>query len=287
MPSDLTERTVENGDVRIQCMTGGSPDPVSRPMVVLLHGFPARWSTWRQIIPPLVQAGYFVVAPDLRGYGASDKPWMPDSYSVPRIAEDVVAIIRAFGHERAFVAGHDFGGGVAWALGMFHPDCVERLAILNSVHPVGFERQMRKPSQLAKSWYMFFFLLPRIPEWLLSRQDYQFLRRSLADDGLPEAVVADLLEGVRRPGALHAALEWYRTSLRDGARKRLIPKKVDKPVLVIWGDREAHLDAALANPPADWAPNVRVEHIAEGSHWVHHDAPDKVAALLVEHFGGR
>jgi len=283
MTNDFTERTVESGDVRIHCVTSGLADA---PMVVLLHGFPARWSTWRQIIPLLVQAGYFVVAPDLRGYGASDKPWAPDSYSVTRIAEDVAAIIGAFGRERAFVAGHDFGGGVAWALAMFHPERVQRLAILNSVHPVGFERQMRKLSQVAKSWYVFFFLLPRLPEWWLSRQDYRFLRRSLADDGLPEAMVTDLLEGVRRPGALHAAIEWYRTSFREGAGKRLTPRKVEVPVLVVWGDREKHLDAALANPPPDWVPHVRVEHIPEGSHWVHHDAPERVAALLAEHFRG-
>lgn len=282
-PAGFAERTVRSGDVRLHCVTSG---PADGPLVLFLHGFPARWSTWRGILPAFAQAGYLAVAPDLRGYGASDRPDGVDSYSMPRIVEDVVAILDAFGRQRAFVVGHDFGGGVAWAVAMAHPQRVERLATLNSVHPVGFQRQVRKWSQLAKSWYVFFFLLPRIPEWWLSRRDFRFLRRALLADGLPEDIVRDLLEGIRPPGALHAAIDWYRASFRDVARKRVVPKRVDLPTLVVWGDRETHLDPELATPPADWVRHVRIEHVPEGSHWVHHDAPDKVSALLLSHAAG-
>jgi pimeloyl-ACP methyl ester carboxylesterase len=276
------ERTVVSGDVHLRCVTAG---PADGPLALFLHGFPARWSTWRGVLPAFARAGYLAVAPDLRGYGASDRPEGVDSYSMVRILEDVIAILDAFGRERAFVVGHDVGGGVAWALAMAHPQRVERLATLNSVHVVGFERQIRKWSQLSKSWYVFFFLLPWIPEWWLSRRDFRFILRSLMADGLPDAVVRDLVEGIRPAGALHAALNWYRASFRDVARKRLVPKKVDLPTLAVWGDRERHLDPELATPPADWVSDVRVEHVPEAGHWVHHDAPDKVSELLLSHAG--
>ncbi len=283
LPLGFVERTVHSGAVRLRCVSAGPPDGA---LVVLLHGFPARWATWRGVMPLLAAAGFHVVAPDLRGYGESDRPPRVEDYSVRRIVDDVAAIIRDFGHEKAFIVGHDFGGGVAWATAMFRPELVRRLAVLNSVHVVGFERAMRRFSQLVKSWYVFFFLLPWLPEWLLARRDFQFMRRSLAEDGLGPDVIADLLEGVRPPGALHAAIDWYRASFRDGVRKRLAPVKVELPVLVIWGDRERHLVPELADPPAEWVKDARVAHVAGGSHWVHHDAPEEVARLLVEHLRG-
>ena len=277
----LTVHQVESGSLRLHCVSAGSP---SAPLVLLLHGFPARWSTWRATLSALAGAGFFAVAPDLRGYGQSDKPGAVADYSILRFVDDVAAVVKAFGRERAFVAGHDFGGGVAWATAMLRPQIVSRLCTLNSVHPVGFERQMRKWSQMKKSWYVFFFLLPLLPEWFLGRKDFRFVRRSLADDGLSPETIDDLLEGLRPPGALRAAIDSYRAAFQDGVRKRVVPAKVDLPVLSIWGDGERHLDPELAEPPRDWVSAARVVHVPEGSHWVQHDAPDRVAELLVEHF---
>jgi len=279
--SDFASYTVDSGGVRLQCMTAG---PSTGPMVLLLHGFPARWSTWRYPMRALAGAGFFAVAPDLRGYGESDKPAGVEAYSVARIVEDVVAIVQAFGRPSACVAGHDLGGGVAWATAMLRPDLVLRLATLNSVHPVGFQRQMRKWSQLKKSWYVLFFLFPWVPEWYLSRNDFQFVRRSLADDGLSPETIDDILEGIRPPGATHAAINWYRASFRGGLEKHRLTAKVEAPTLVIWGDRERHLDPELAVPPRDLVTHARIEHVPEASHWVHHDAPQEVAKLLIEHF---
>lgn len=169
--------------------------------MLLVHGFPCRWSTWRDILPALADEGYLAVAPDLRGYGSSDRPAGVDSYSVSRFVEDVLAIIDAHGRDRVFLVGHDLGGGVASMTAMNHAERITRLAILSSVHLVGLERQIRKWSQFEKSWYVFFFLLPWLPEWWLSRKDFRLVRRSLADDGLSSSVVDDLIEGVRPPGA--------------------------------------------------------------------------------------
>jgi pimeloyl-ACP methyl ester carboxylesterase len=220
----------------------------------------------------------------MRGYGESDKPAGIIDYSVARLTDDVAAIVGQFGRERAFVAGHDFGGGVAWAAAMLRPELVDRLAILNSVHPVGFQRRLCHWSQLRRSWYMLFFQLPWVPEMLLSRHGFGLLRRALADDGLSPDTVVDLLEGVRSPGALRAAINWYRAGCRDVIKHRLVPSSVDIPTLVIWGDGERYFDRELAEPPPDYVTNARVVHIPEASHWVHHDAPEKVSALLIDHF---
>lgn len=281
MPYPIEHRTITSGDVKIRCATAGAADA---PMVLLLHGFPARWSTWRTTMGALADAGCFVVAPDLRGAGESGKPVGIDAYSINRFVDDVEEIIKAFGREQVFLAGHDFGGGVAWATAMSRPSRVRKLAILNSVHPIGIERQMKRWSQLKKSWYVFLFQLPAIPEWLLSRNDFGFLKQSLADDGLTTETVDDLLIGIRAPGALRAMLDWYRASFRDGIKRRFVPKKVETPTLVVWGDRERHLDPELATPPSDWTSSVRIEHVPNAGHWVQHDAPEEVAALLTAQF---
>jgi epoxide hydrolase 4 len=278
-PLELTSHTIVSGSVRLRCMSAGTSNA---PMVLLLHGFPACWATWREPMRALADAGFFALAPDLRGYGESDKPAGVEAYAISRAVEDVAAIVGSFGRDEACVAGHDWGGGVAWATAMFRPQLVTRLATLNSVHPAGFVRQLRKWSQLRKSWYIFFFQLPWLPEWFLSRDAFRFLRRSLGDDGLSPEVVDDLLQGVRPPGALRAAIAWYRAGFREVGRPRWT--KVEVPTLAVWGDRDRYLDPELAQPPTDWVTHARVEHVPEASHWVHHDAPEKVAALLTDHF---
>ncbi len=281
MPYPIEHRTITSGEVELHCATAGAPDA---PMVLLLHGFPARWPTWRVTMSALADAGCFAVAPDLRGAGESGKPLGIDAYSINRFVDDVVAIITAFGRKKVFLAGHDFGGGVAWATTMLHPALVQKLAILNSVHPVGIERQMRRWSQIKKSWYVFLFQLPIFPEWLLSRKSFRFLKRSLAEDGLAPDAVVDLLVGIDAPGTLTAMLNWYRASFRDGVKRLFTPQKVETSSLVVWGDREPHLDPELATPPPDWTSNVRIVHVPEAAHWVQHDAPAEVSALLTAHF---
>jgi pimeloyl-ACP methyl ester carboxylesterase len=274
-------RTLQNGGIPLYCMTDGAPDD---PLVVLLHGFPARWSTWRQTMTPLAHAGFYVAAPDLRGYGQSAKPEGVRSYTIDRLVDDVTHVVHELGKDSAFIVGHDFGGGVAWATAMLRPGVVKAVAILNAVHPVGFEQRIRYRSQLVRSWYIFFFQIPWLPELLLVQGDFRMVRRSLSKDGLPPETIADLLEGVRPAGALTAAVNWYRAVFRDGLKNRFQPRTVDVPALIVWGDRERYLDPELADPPPGWVSQVRVEHLPDASHWVHHDAPDRVASLLIDHF---
>lgn len=146
------------------------------PLVVLLHGFPELWYAWRKQIGALVAAGFRVVVPDQRGYNLSDKPEDVRAYGMKRLVDDVAALVRDRGEERAFVVGHDWGAGVAWAFAMRHPGMLRKLAILNGPHPERMISGLRSFEQLAKSWYMFFFQVPLLPEAVLRLDDYAIMR---------------------------------------------------------------------------------------------------------------
>ena len=259
------------------------------PLVVLLHGFPEFWYSWRHQIPAIADAGYHVVAPDMRGYNRSEKPAGWRAYDAEHLAGDIAALIRHFGVEKAHVVGHDWGAAVAYLTAMEHPDVVERLAILNVPHPARMLAAFRTVRQLRKSWYMFFFQIPFLPERLLARGGFSFAKRSLRADSpgsFSDADIERYVEAWSQPGALTGMINYYRAALRQSPRKaleRLNP--ISCPVLVIWGERDRYLGRELAQPDPKWVPNVRVERLSEATHWVQHDAPERVNELLTEFLG--
>jgi epoxide hydrolase 4 len=264
----------------------------SGPLVILLHGFPEFWYSWRHQLPVLAAAGFRVVAPDLRGYGESDKPPGVQAYQIERLTGDVLGLIHHLGYTAAHIVGHDWGGGIAWMMPMHHPAAVERLAILNAPHPAIFFQQIRKPWQLFKSWYIFFFQLPGLPEFLLRLGGFASLMRTFRSQPVrPGAFTPDDVERYRRaiarPGALTAAVNYYRAAFRRN-RGRVPPgmKPIAQPTLVIWGERDHYLDARLLEGMEAWATNLRVERLADASHWVQNDAPERVNRLLVEFLTG-
>jgi pimeloyl-ACP methyl ester carboxylesterase len=272
------------GGIRLHYVEAGEG-----PLVVLLHGFPEFWYSWRSQIAPLAQAGYHVVAPDMRGYNLSDKPLGWRLYDGDRLAHDIAGLIRHFGVERAHVVGHDWGAAVAYSVAMRHPEMLESLSILNVPHPERMLAGFRTWRQLRKSWYMFFFQIPGLPERLIARDDFSFAKRSLRADSREAFSDADLeryVEAWSQPGALTGMINYYRAALRRSpraAQSSLVPIKTR--TLVIWGERDRHLGSELAEPLPQWVPNVRVERIPEATHWVQHDAPERVNELLVEFFG--
>lgn len=251
------------------------------PLVVLLHGFPDFWYSWRHQIPALVAAGFRVVAPDLRGYNLSGKPAGVGAYTADAVAGDVAELIAACGAERAAVVGHDWGAGIAWVFAMRHPALLTRLGILNVPHPAVIVRALRTtPRQLLRSWYMFFFQIPGLPEAMFRAGHYALLRRTLGQD--PAFTAADIdryVEAASEPGALTGAINYYRAAFRHPFRQTDLCR-IEAPVQVIWGDRDPYLLPALAAPPPQWVPGARVERIADAGHWVHIDQPDRVNHLL-------
>jgi epoxide hydrolase 4 len=275
------------GEVRLHYVEDGEG-----PLVVLLHGFPDFWYSWRFQIPALVAAGFRVVAPDMRGYNLSSRPVGVSSYAPARLAADVRDLIaERGGGSPALLTGHDWGAAVAWLTAIRHPEAVQRLAILNVPHPRQMTEALRRPGrQLLRSWYMFFFQLPWLPERLLAAGDWRGLRRPFQDARPGAFTPADLelyKQAWSQPGAATAMINYYRAALRrppGGAAGRSL-SPVQAPTLVIWGERDRHLGAELAEPLARDVPRLdRVVRLPSASHWVQHDEPDRVSELLIEFF---
>jgi epoxide hydrolase 4 len=280
--ASLTHRTADVAPgVRLHYVEAGDGE-----LVVLLHGFPEFWYSWRRQIPALAESGFHVVAPDMRGYNLSDKPRGVKAYAVETLVHDVVRLVDLRGVERASVVGHDWGAVIAWWFAMLYPERLNRLAILNVPHPLRFQRALRSPSQLRKSWYMFYFQLPWLPEALARANGYAFVRqalRGLVRRGSMSPADVDLyVEAIARPGALAGAINYYRALFRYGPRLMSRMRRIDAPVLVIWGERDRYLGRELADPPRAWVPNARVERLPDASHWVQNDDPRRVNELLIE-----
>jgi pimeloyl-ACP methyl ester carboxylesterase len=284
VPADLKHNTVTlPTGIRMHYVEAGSG-----PLVVLLHGFPEFWYAWRRQIPALAEAGFRVVAPDQRGYGDTDKPRSWRAYRIEALAQDVAHLIEALGESSAHVVGHDWGGGTAWATAMLHPEKVERLTILNVPHPERMLRAMRTRKQLLKSWYVFFFQIPWLPETLLKLGGRRALRNAY-QDARPGAFTdadIDLYANAFRDG-FRAPINWYRAAVRRSPKAtQATIRPIAAPTLVIWGERDRFLGGELAEPDPAFVPHVRVVRLPEATHWVQHDEPDAVNALLVEHLRG-
>lgn len=283
LPSGARESRIDVGEVQLHCVEAGEG-----PLVVLLHGFPEFWYSWRHQIPALVEAGYRVVAPDMRGYNTSDKPAGVSAYRGERLASDVAGLIRALEGDggSAHVVGHDWGAAVAYFTAMWHPELVERLVICNVPHPQRMLEGLRSPRQLRKSWYMFFFQVPGLAERLAPRDDWAGLKRALRAGSRGAFSDEDLeryVEAWSQPRALSSMINYYRAAFRQNpfaAQGQFTA--VQAPTLVIWGDEDIALGSELADPGPELVPDRRVEHLPGISHWVQVQAPERVNELLLE-----
>ena len=283
LPSDLREGYAEIGDQRLHYVEAGEG-----PLVVLLHGFPEFWYGWRLQIGRLAAAGFRVVAPDLRGYNLSSRPGEVAAYETGPLVADIVGLIHHLGAESAMLVGHDWGGTVAWDTAMSHPEVVERLAILNVAHPRQFLRGLHHPGQLRKSWYVFFFDLPELPEAVVHADHWHFFRHFLRDAHpayTPEEIER-YIEAWSQPGAATAMINYYRNAARQSPKHvEAQIRPIKAPTLVIWGQRDRYLGEELAEPDHDDVPGLdRVERLPDASHWVHHDEAERVNQLLIDFF---
>lgn len=292
----VTHRTETVNGIRLHWVEAGTG-----PLVVLLHGFPEFWYSWRHQIPALVDAGYRVVAPDMRGYNDSDKPAGYAAYLGEALSGDVAALIEFCGEDRAMVVGHDWGGAVAWMTAMRRPEVVQRLVVMNCPHPGVFKRGIANPAQLLRSSYMGFFQVPLAPEAVLRTGNFTGLKWMLRSGSqragaFTEADLDRYAEAFAKPGALTGALAYYRAMGRRmaGAARQSGavaqgngrgPRTITAPTLVIWGRNDPALGSNLADP-GDLVSNRRIEFIEEAAHFVQADAPDRVNELLVQFLGG-
>jgi pimeloyl-ACP methyl ester carboxylesterase len=275
---------IRAGDLHLHTILAG---PEDGPLVLLLHGFPECWISWRHQVPLLVRAGYRVAVPDQRGYNLSDKPRGVEHYQIDRLTGDILALIHALGRERATIVAHDWGGAAAWRFAMDHPRVVERLVIMNAPHPVVFAKALKGDwSQRIRSWYMVFFQLPWLPEALLTLSPLAsarlFFRRTTVRPGaFSDDDLAVLAAAMAQPGAMECMINWYRAAFRFSTAKKARP--VEAPTLLIWAEDDIALGVPLTHGLEPWVPDLQIHAIPGCGHWVQNEAPDEVNQHLL-HF---
>lgn len=268
--------------LRLHAQAAGPED--GRP-VILLHGFPEFWWEWARYLEPLARDGFRAVAPDQRGYNLSDKPQALSAYRLETLASDVVGIMDHFGWEQAAVVGHDWGGVVAWAAAALYPERVERLVAINAPYlNVVFPTLLRRPDQLRRSGYMYFFQLRGLAEAILRKDNWGWLVKGLSRSSRPGAFNPQDFERYRaawwRKGAMTAMLNWYRALFFYPPRLPLRPR-FRMPVLVLWGVQDFALVPELAEASSELCERGRLVRFEEASHWLPHEQPDQVLKNVV------
>lgn len=262
------------------------------PLVVLLHGFPEFWYSWRHQIPVLAER-FRVVAPDMRGYNLTDKPVGVMRYRLSVLMDDLRELIRHLGEDWAVLVAHDWGGGVAWPFAAHFPQMVDRLIILNCPPPAVLMRHlMTNRAQLRRSYYMFLFQLPLLPELALKARDYRLVEKAfrgwLVDkSALSDRDIAMFKEAAAKPGALTGGINYYRAAFREFARSPRTASrsraKVRCPTLVIWGEEDRALGKELTHDfQGEVEGPLSIRYIPRCSHWVQQERPEEVNSMILE-----
>jgi epoxide hydrolase 4 len=279
----LEQQRIKTNGVWLNVVRAGNADG---KVTLLLHGFPEFWQAWQKQIGALVAAGYRVWIPDQRGYNMSEKPRGLAAYAVDVLVEDIRGLIESETREPVHLIGHDWGGAIAWRLVNRYPHLVERLVIVNAAHFAVMQQELRSNfRQLLRSWYIFLFQIPKLPEYLLSRNDYRVLVKALCSrsrkGSFSEREIESYREAWKQPGALTAMLNWYRAAVQE-ATKAVETPRIEVPTLLIWGAKDHALGPELAQPSIDLCDSGRLVFIEGAGHWVLHEEPETVNKLLLE-----
>ena len=286
MPPTLEDLTFRNGPIELHAVAAG---PHDGPVVMLLHGFPEFWYSWHKQVDPLAGAGFRVVAPDQRGYNLSSKPRGVANYALVHLVSDVIAIADQLDARRFFLAGHDWGGAVAWSAATLHPQRIAKLGILNVPHPSVMLRYMNtNPRQIRRSWYMFLLQIPWLPEMIFRARDFRFGVNAFVNSSRPGTFTSEDIVQYRgawsQPGALTGSMNWYRAAARH--RSKLPDPIVHVPTRMLWGERDAFLLPQMAQDSLRYCDSAELYAFANASHWLQHEEPQRVCELLIDFFRG-
>lgn len=259
------------------------------PLMLFLHGFPEFWYSWRHQIPEFAK-DHKVVAVDLRGYNDSDKPLAKEAYVMPEFIADVKGVIEGLGYEQCVLVGHDWGGAIAWNFAYAHPEMVKQLVVLNIPHLAKFSQGLTTPQQLLRSWYIFFFQLPILPELYIQANDYQTLERILSGTTVKKSTFTDedinlYKDAFAKRGTLTSAINYYRNALQPSLLSRKW-EVLDVPTLMIWGEDDVALGKELTYGTEQYVKDFRIRYIPNCSHWVQQEQPDLVNQYIREFLSG-
>ena len=280
--SGISIAEVEANGLAFEVAQAGEGDRLA----LLLHGFPELHYSWRHQIPVLAQMGYRVWAPNLRGYGASDRPEGIEAYRLDTLAQDIAELIDASGAKEVTLIAHDWGALIAWHFAIRKVRPLHRLVILNVPHPKCAQRELRTWRQLKKSWYIFFFQLPHLPERMLLKDEAQtvveaFRGSAIHKDRFSDAALEPYRQAALRPGAATAMVNYYRALLRRPDARRIGDGRVDVPTLVLWGEQDVAISIEVLDGMEDYVADLTVRRFPDASHWVQQDVPEKVNAELM------
>ena len=262
-------------------------------MVVMLHGFPECWYSWRHQLRAL-SSSFDCVVPEMRGYGETDAPRGVANYTLDKLVGDVTDLVHALGRERAVIVGHDWGGAVAWATALKRPEVVERLIVMNCPHLKRMSEELRHNArQMMRSWYMAFFQLPRLPEAMFRAGNYRALDRALQGNAIRKDAITDadlryFHEAFRNPYSISAAINYYRANFRSGFMARTggggwIDRKIAAPTMLIWGEQDFALGKELTyNMEPLFTGPFEIDYIPSAGHWVQQEEPELVSAYMRE-----
>jgi epoxide hydrolase 4 len=276
----ITHRRVQTYGIEFHVAVSGD---AHSPLLILLHGFPEFWFAWRDYMSKLAALGFYVVAPDQRGYNLSEKPRGFGAYQLEILADDIAGLASALWRETFQIVGHDWGGSVAWSLASRHPSRLHRMVVLNAPHPAIWLRAMRTdPEQRRRSGYVRFLQLPWLPEMLLRLGGYQGVAKAFAS-ARPEAFTPDVMQSYREawstPGALTGMLNWYRAIFRHPIPMPA-PGSLSTRCLVLWGDSDPFAISGLAADSAALCAAAEIIHLENTGHWLIHDVPETVLGHL-------
>jgi pimeloyl-ACP methyl ester carboxylesterase len=255
------------------------------PLMLMLHGFPEFWYSWRHQIPEFAK-DFKVVALDLRGYNDSDKPANQSAYVMAEFIKDVEGVIKRLGYDKCVLVGHDWGGAIAWNFAYAHPEMVERLIMLNMPHPAKFAEGIRNPQQLPRSSYMFFFQIPWLPEFLIQSSDYQPIETAIKGMAVNKSAFSkeDLeayKDAAAKRGAMTATLNYYRNIFQQ----RMTSQDwsvLEVPTLMIWGEKDTALGKELTYGTEAYVRDFQIKYIPDCSHWVQQEQPQLVNQYIRE-----
>ncbi len=281
LESSLKQDYILSNGVRLHYVTQGEG-----PLMLMLHGYPEFWYSWRYQIPEFAK-DYKVVALDLRGYNESEKPQERAAYGIAELIKDVEGVIKGLGYDRCILVGHDWGGAIAWSFAYAHPEMLEKLIVMNSPHLAKFAAALRSnPQQMLRSWYILFFQIPLLPELRLQFDNYRAIASAFIDSAInktaftPEDLAA-YKNAAAKPGALTAMINYYRN---------IFPRPLNQttwdvlqvPTLMIWGKNDKFLGKELTYDTQDYVKDFQLRYIPNCSHWVQQEQPNLVNQYMRE-----
>jgi pimeloyl-ACP methyl ester carboxylesterase len=279
-------RTVRANGLEFAYDEAGSGDNIA----LCLHGFPESRFSWRHQLPALAAAGWHAIAPDLRGYGDTSRPVGRAAYTLRHLVDDAAALFDAFGARRRLLVAHDWGAVIAWQFAIERARPLDGLVIMNVPHPAVMRAVMRRSlAQLRRSWYIFFFQLPFLPEAMLGARRARgigqaFVNMAVDKSKFPQTVLDHYRQNALRPGALTAMINYYRANFRQLGRANPTPR-IDIPTLMIWGEQDTALGLELTEGYNVYVTDFTLKRLPGVSHWVQQEAPEQVNNQLRDWLG--